>query len=46
MLLTARIPKTWAAALKLAGEHEIIVFDHPDDPSLRWTGEFLDAMPE
>lgn len=44
LLLTARIPKSRAAALKLARqEQEIIVFDYPDAPSLRWTGEFLDA---
>jgi hypothetical protein len=44
MLLTARIPKSWAAALKLGRkEQEIIVFDYPDNTSLCWTGEFLDA---
>lgn len=42
MLLTARIPKTRAAALKLGREEqEIIVFDYTDEPSLRWTGESL-----
>jgi hypothetical protein len=43
MLLTARIPKSWAAALKLAGEDEIIVFDNVENPEIRWTGEFLEA---
>ena len=47
MLLTARIPKRRAAALKLGRkEHEIIVFDHFEEPSLCWTGEFLEALPD
>jgi hypothetical protein len=43
MLLTARIPKSRAAALKLARkEQEVIVFDYPHAASLCWTGEFLE----
>jgi hypothetical protein len=45
MLLTAPIPKSRAAALKLARrEHEIIVFDYLEASSLSWTGEFLHAF--
>lgn len=41
MLLTARIPKSLAVALKLGRqEQEIIAFDYPDNTSLCWTGEF------
>jgi hypothetical protein len=46
MVLTARIPKSRAAALKLEGnEHEIIVFDYPEEPSIVWMAELLD-MPQ
>jgi hypothetical protein len=41
-LLTATINKNRAAALKLdRGEQEIILFDYPDEPSIRWTVEPL-----
>lgn len=44
MLLTATISKRRASALKLErGEQEIIVFDYPDEPSIRWTEEPLFA---
>jgi hypothetical protein len=45
MLLTARIPKSRAAALKLdREEHKIVVLGSPED-RLCWTGKFLDAAP-
>ena len=45
-LLTTTIPKSRAAALKLGREeHEIIVFDDPDNPSIRWNAEHLDPPP-
>jgi hypothetical protein len=46
-LLTARIPKSKAAAIKLGRqEHEIIVFDYADEPSFTWTVEHLDTPSE
>jgi hypothetical protein len=46
-LLTARIPKSKAAAIKLGRqEHEIIVFDYADEPSFTWTVEHLGTPSE
>lgn len=45
-LLTATVCRNRAAALKLdRGEHEIIVFDCPDEPSVQWTEERLFRNP-